>query len=194
VGVIVGEELLNDVIYIMLDNNSNNGDILIYSQKLCKYISMPQVEKEMSLIKQLMRMIQEADAVENAGDTAGENNEDDENNESPDSGEIDDGAESGDGTVENDEDDEDNDREGVIRSVPNAQLVYKRNSGTGNFDELWVYNVSKEEMQDELAIRQNILAGTDIPIDDTTSPDNSQTCEIWTAGNVQFMYITGLPN
>lgn len=87
---------------------------------------------------------------------------------------------------------QDPDRQGVIRVVKNAHLVYKRQNEDGGYDELWIYNVGK--LQDELEIRKAILAGTDIPPNKRASPDNQQKYEIWSAGNAEVLKITGLPN
>jgi len=87
---------------------------------------------------------------------------------------------------------EDPDRQGTIRAVKKAHLVYKRESGDGGFEELWVYNVGT--MKDELETRKAILAGTDIPPGKTTSPDGTQTYSIWSTGNAEMLSIKGLPN
>lgn len=87
---------------------------------------------------------------------------------------------------------EDPDRQGAIRAVKKAHLVYKRESGDGGFEELWVYNVGT--MKDELETRKAILAGTDIPPGKTTSPDGTQTYSIWSTGNAELLSIKGLPN
>ncbi len=108
--------------------------------------------------------------------------------------EIDDGDDSGDGTLEHDGEDTDDDKQGIIRTVPNAHLVFKRQNPEGTFDELWIYNVSRDQMQSEVAIREKILSGTDIEINQLESEDGSQTAEMWTVGNVQFLYIMGLSN
>jgi len=87
---------------------------------------------------------------------------------------------------------EDPDRQGAIRAVKKAHLVYKRESGDGGFEELWVYNVGT--MKDELETRKAILAGTDILPGKTTSPDGTQTYSIWSTGNAELLSIKGLPN
>ncbi len=87
---------------------------------------------------------------------------------------------------------EDPDRQGTIRAVKKAHLVYKRESGDGGFEELWVYNIGT--MKDELETRKAILAGTDIPPGKTTSPDGTQTYSIWSTGNAEMLSIKGLPN
>lgn len=87
---------------------------------------------------------------------------------------------------------EDPDRQGAIRTVNKAHLVYKRESGDGGFEELWVYNIGT--MKDELKTRKAILAGTDIPPGKTTSPDGTQTYSIWSTGNAEMICVKGLPN
>lgn len=84
------------------------------------------------------------------------------------------------------------DRQGVIRVVANAHLVFKRQVEDGSYTELWIYNVGK--LQDELKVRKAILAGTDIPPNKKVSPDNEQSFEIWSSGNAELLRITGLPN
>lgn len=86
---------------------------------------------------------------------------------------------------------EDPDRQGVIREVPNAHLVYKRKTSDNTFEELWIYNIGKQ--QDELTIRKAILAGTDIPTDKTASPEGDQSYDVWAAGNAELLHIKGLP-
>lgn len=87
---------------------------------------------------------------------------------------------------------EDPDRQGVIRAIKRAHLVYKRESDGGGFEELWVYNIGT--MKDEMKTRKAILAGTDIPPGKTTSPDGTQTYNIWSTGNAEMISIKGLPN
>lgn len=87
---------------------------------------------------------------------------------------------------------QDPNKQGLIRKVPNAHLVYKRMGSEGTYEELWIYNIG--QLQDELKVRQAVLAGTDIPPGKTSSPDGSQTYRIWTAGNAEMLNIVGLPN
>ena len=87
---------------------------------------------------------------------------------------------------------DDPNRQGVIRTVKNAHLVYKRESGTGGYEELWIYNVGT--LKDELAVRKAILSGTDIPTNKTSSEDGSQSYTLWSAGNAELVHITGLQN
>lgn len=87
---------------------------------------------------------------------------------------------------------DDPDKQGVIRSVDKAHLVYKRGSEDGGFEELWVYNIGT--LKDDLDVRKAILSGTDIPTNQTTSKDGSQSYTMWSAGNAELIHITGLPN
>lgn len=87
---------------------------------------------------------------------------------------------------------EDPDRQGLIRTVDKAHLVYKRVQADGTYAELWIYN--HNDINDEMKIRKAIISGTDIPVNKTQSPDGSQSYTIWTAGNAELLHITGLPN
>lgn len=87
---------------------------------------------------------------------------------------------------------EDPNRQGLIRTVKNAHLVYKRETEEGTYEELWLYNVS--DFRTELSTKKAILAGTDIPTNKTRSPDGSQTYTTWAAGNAEMLLIRGLPN
>jgi len=82
---------------------------------------------------------------------------------------------------------------GVIRTVKNAHLVYKKQTDDGTFSELWIYNVHRNS-HDELDIRRAILAGTDIPKTKTRSVDGIQHYTITTMGNAQLLKINGLYN
>lgn len=82
---------------------------------------------------------------------------------------------------------------GIIRTVDNAHLVYKRQSADGTYEELWIYNMH-DSTNDELNIRRDILAGTDIPPKKTKSADGAEKYVTRTMGNAQMLYITGLPN
>lgn len=84
-------------------------------------------------------------------------------------------------------------RAGIIRTVDNAHLIYKRQSETGTYEELWIYNLH-DATHDELDIRRDILAGTDIPVKKTKSADGKQSYSITTMGNGQLLKITGLQN
>lgn len=83
--------------------------------------------------------------------------------------------------------------QGMIRKIPRAHLIYKRETDEGAYEELWIYNI-QTGMRDEFDIRKKILDGTDIPHNNTQSPDGSQKYNLWTSGNAQLIHITGLPN
>jgi len=87
----------------------------------------------------------------------------------------------------------DPDRAGIIRTVDNAHLVYKRQSETGTYEELWIYNIH-DTTNDELDIRRDILAGTDIQPKKTKSADGQQSYSINTMGNAQLLSLKGLSN
>lgn len=88
---------------------------------------------------------------------------------------------------------EDPDKQGLLRKVPGAHLVYKRQTEEGTYEEMWVYN-SDGHMKNEMEIRRSILAGTDIPVNKTESPDGKQTYQVWSAGNVEMLLIKGVTN
>ena len=87
---------------------------------------------------------------------------------------------------------EDPDRQGLIRTVSQAHLVFKREVDDGTFTELWLYNI--QQMHQQTKVKRAILAGTDIPPNSLQSPDGSQTYRIWAVGNVEMLEITGLPS
>ena len=88
---------------------------------------------------------------------------------------------------------EEGDKTGMIRTVDNAHLVYKRQTEDGSFEELWIYNVGKT-LDSDVKIRHAILSGTDIPKGRTQSEDGSQQYSLETMGNAQMLRITGLQN
>lgn len=85
---------------------------------------------------------------------------------------------------------EDPNRQGMIRTVKGAHLVYKREVEDGTYEELWIYNSST--LRDEIVIRKAILAGTDIPVNKSQSPDGSQSYEMWAVGNAEMVLVKGL--
>jgi hypothetical protein len=87
---------------------------------------------------------------------------------------------------------DDPNRQGVIRVVANAHLVYKRQNEEGTFDELWIYNTEKG-MKSDLEVRRDILAGTDIAPKKTRSDDGTQQYRLQNMGNAQLLHILGLP-
>lgn len=86
----------------------------------------------------------------------------------------------------------DPDKQGVIRTIDGAKLIYKRKSDDGAYEELWVCGSTNPRRA--YKIKRDILAGTDIDNDQQSSTDSSQRQEIWNVGNVQFVKISGLPN
>lgn len=95
--------------------------------------------------------------------------------------------------LDDEEDQQDPNRQGMIRKVKDAHLVYKRQTPDGTYEELWIYKIGNK-VRSELEIRREILAGTDIDPNKTKSKDGTQSYKLWTKGNVQFVYISGLPN
>lgn len=89
---------------------------------------------------------------------------------------------------------EDPNKQGVLRKVDGARLVYKRQTENGAYEELWQYNISKSNAPDSFKRRRAILAGTDIPPNKSTSPDGSQSYEVWTTTNAELVRIRGLQN
>lgn len=91
----------------------------------------------------------------------------------------------------------DPDRQGSIRAVPDAHLVYKRKNENNLYDELWIY---KQNQHDTWTTKTYgaILAGSDIPKGSSTSPDGSQTVDRWEVGDPKstlvFVNIKGLAN
>lgn len=89
---------------------------------------------------------------------------------------------------------EDPDKQGMIRVVNGAHLVYKRKQDDGTYEELWQYKIKDHDMRNEVEVRHDILNGTDIPVDKTRSEDGTQRYELTTMGDAQLLRITGLPN
>lgn len=90
------------------------------------------------------------------------------------------------------EESSDPDKEGLIRTVRGAYLVYKRATAESNYEELWIYNMGNVKTQTH--VRNAILAGTDVDPITLRSPTNDQTAEVWSKGNIQYLHINGLPN
>lgn len=97
------------------------------------------------------------------------------------------------GDFEGEESEEDPNKQGLLRKVPGAHLVYKRQIETGQYEEMWSYKIEKN-IKDETKLKNAILSGTDIDPKRGGSEDGQQTYELWTAGNAQILVITGLPN
>jgi len=91
------------------------------------------------------------------------------------------------------EDPEDPNKMGTIRVIKGAHLVYKREDEGGSFEELWIYR-TKDGSKEDIEVRRDILAGTDIPTNKKKSKDGTQSFTLWTVGNVQYLNILGLPN
>jgi len=89
--------------------------------------------------------------------------------------------------------DKDPDKAGLIRSVSNAHLVYKRAVDDGTFDELWIYNISTN-VRNISKIKKDILSGTDIPEGNMRSDDGEQRYDLSVVGNAELLHITGLPS
>lgn len=92
-----------------------------------------------------------------------------------------------------DQTEQDPDRMGDIRVVKGAHLVYKRQQSDGSFSELWIYNIG-EHVNDAIAIKRAILAGTDIQDNKMRSEDGKQCYELTSMGNAQLLSIEGLSN
>jgi hypothetical protein len=88
---------------------------------------------------------------------------------------------------------DDPDRQGLIRTVKGAHLVYKRKNEEGTFDELWVFGTGGD-IKGDLQVRRAILAGTDIPPRAIKSENGQQSYTLTTMGNGQLLHIKGLPN
>jgi hypothetical protein len=98
----------------------------------------------------------------------------------------------GDFEDEFDQEPTDPNKEGLIRTVKGAYLVYKRITPDNNYEELWVYNIGN--VRSQTRIRNAILSGTDVDPVTLRSPDNEQTATTWSKGNVQYLHVYGLPN
>lgn len=88
---------------------------------------------------------------------------------------------------------DDPNRQGAIRSVEDAHLVFKRQNDEGTFEELWLYK-DGDDFKSEIDIKRNIMAGTDIPKNQSHTNDKSQESKLWSVGNIQMLHIWGLPN
>ena len=84
--------------------------------------------------------------------------------------------------------------EAVKRFVPGAHLVFKRQSETDSYEELWIYQINPSSPLDSAKIERQILAGTDIDPGTLSSEEGTQVATTWVAGNAKYMHITGLSN
>jgi hypothetical protein len=103
------------------------------------------------------------------------------------------------GTEKEQEDSEQEDltnknRQGNIRTVESARLIYKRKNDTSRYDELWIFNIDQYGVDDSSKIKDAILAGTDIPEDQKESETGEENYEIWHVGDMAFLKISNLPN
>jgi len=89
---------------------------------------------------------------------------------------------------------ENKNRQGLIRTVKGAHLVYKHQNETDRYDELWVYKTKNNGVFQDLDIKNDILSGTDIPINSAKSEDGEQEYDIWHSGDTVFLKIFNLPN
>lgn len=89
----------------------------------------------------------------------------------------------------------DPDKQGIIRVVPDAHLVYKRKNEQNQYTELWVYKRNLLQ-HDNKGTHAAILAGSDIPKGRTSSEDGTQTLVTWEIGPpsnlLTFVQISGL--
>ena len=83
-------------------------------------------------------------------------------------------------------------QDGIRRAVNGARLVSKHKSADGSFTELWIYRT--ERTASDAKVLRAILAGTDIPVGASQSPDGSQTFSTWACGNIEFVEVFGMPN
>lgn len=86
---------------------------------------------------------------------------------------------------------DDPDRQGVIRTIDGAHLVYKRKGDTG-YDELWIYNTT--DVKISVPIRRQIISGSDIPPGETQTANGEQKLVTWSVGNAELIALYGLPN
>jgi hypothetical protein len=95
------------------------------------------------------------------------------------------------------EGEDDPDRQGMIRTVPDAHLVYKRKDEHNQYTELWIF---KQDYTTKMSSKtyDAIIAGTDIPKGRNRSEDGTQTVEAWEIGpptnTLIFVEIKGLTN
>ena len=89
----------------------------------------------------------------------------------------------------------DPDRQGDIRTVPDAHLVYKRKNENNLYDELWIFKINQHDTW-TMKTYDAIMAGTDIPKGSTSSDDDTQSVERWEVGDPKntlvFVNIKGL--
>jgi hypothetical protein len=95
------------------------------------------------------------------------------------------------------EDQDDPNKQGTIRTVKGAHLVYKRKDDATRYSELWIYKSNKLAKREDV-VYTAILAGTDISKHSRKSPDGEQTVDVWSVGapedTLNFVQINGLSN
>lgn len=94
----------------------------------------------------------------------------------------------------NDDKEENKNRQGLIRTVKGAHLIFKYKNETDRYNELWVYKTKNNGVFQDLDIKNDIISGTDIPINSAKSEDGEQEYDIWHSGNTVFLKIFNLPN
>jgi hypothetical protein len=88
---------------------------------------------------------------------------------------------------------EDPNRQGSIRYVEDAHLVYKRQGADGSYEELWIYT-SDDDVRRDFRIKKAIIAGTDIPEGEVATEDGNTSYTETRIGNLVYIEITGLAN
>ena len=87
------------------------------------------------------------------------------------------------------------DRQGDVRYVKGAHLVFRREDPEeGTFEELWIFNTGKDAERKSDSILRDILAGTEIDPSQIRSEDGTQTYSAWSVGNAQMVHVKGLPS
>lgn len=76
------------------------------------------------------------------------------------------------------------------RRVPRARLLWKKKDDNGTFTERWMYVATN--IDDLVAIKRKVLAGTDIPVNKSMSPDGHQSVMMEQFGDLCYLTITGL--
>jgi hypothetical protein len=90
---------------------------------------------------------------------------------------------------------EDLNRQGTIRVVKDAHLVYKRKEDANRYTELWIYKRNLLAKQSD-TVYAAIMAATDIQNLAKKSVDGEQSVEVWSIGDprdkLTFVKINGL--
>lgn len=93
------------------------------------------------------------------------------------------------------EEDGEPDRQGDVRYVKGAHLVFRREDPEeGTFEELWIFNTGKDAVRKSDSILRDILSGTEIDPSQIRSEDGTQTYSAWSVGNAQMVHVKGLPS